>query len=192
MVCASLAIVGKNDDEPIYLRDFTSRTQAGFEEKLFGFFSVGGCSVQHHFLLQSALQTFNELVKDKQRADMDPLWLGLFYLVDNYKFYGCMTTTGLKIIAAIDDKLLHDQKELQQSKDSAVKFLLSNIHSLYVGYLLNPFNNKMGFIDSWRFDRRIDSVLDVFNNPRQSELDRLDPSYKFRKMKGNKLIETYN
>lgn len=46
----------------------------------------------------------------------------------------------------------------------------SNVHSLYVGYLLNPFNKKMGIIDSHRFDRRIDSVLDAFNSPRQSEL----------------------
>jgi len=124
MSCLSLTIINKNDDYPIYLRDFSTRAQAGFEENIFGLSSVNGCSVQHSFLLQLALKKFNRVLKDRKRKSMVSTWVGLFLNIHRCKFYGYISMSGLKIIAGIDGKDFPGQMGLFNLKETGIKLLL--------------------------------------------------------------------
>ena len=48
------------------------------------------------------------------------MWVGFLCLVDEYRFYGYITNTNVKIIVAVEDDLLPGS-EMQIVRDSEVK-----------------------------------------------------------------------
>jgi len=187
MSLVSLTIVGKASDEVRYVREFSSPAAAkdgssimDFEEELFGFLSGDqnsppsrSCSIRHQFLLQSAFEIFDDAInkrlskkiaKDRNETNAATgLWIGFLCLVEEFRFYGYMTATGIKIITATKDSFSLDQKHLQISNDEKLKETMTKIHYLYVDYLLNPFAERMGLITSRRFDQGVKSLVLSFN-----------------------------
>lgn len=112
--------------------------------------------------LQSALSNINDGTK---YDGLHRMAVCLLCCADDCRFYGFTTNTSLKIIIAVEDNILPDEVQLQKSKDEEVKAILSRVHSLYVNYLLNPFNSTSGKITSQRFDRGIEGIVSEFNGP---------------------------
>jgi len=103
---------------------------------------------------------------------------------------GYITTTKLKIVAVFEDDVLSDLPIEQQEKDALIKAFMvrrslpislfgvpyvisnrsapllfqANVHTVYVDYLLNPFN-KVGEtkIESESFDKAICNAAKNFN-----------------------------
>jgi hypothetical protein len=74
-----------------------------------------------------------------------------------------MTTTQIKFILTVyDDAVTHDQKAV----DESIKQLFANIHRLYVGYTLNPFNPINAPISSARFDSEVEDCVVAYNKTR--------------------------
>lgn len=129
--------------------------------------SANDCSLRHQFILQSSLEKMNQDIKfDKQLRTtfndqfqgIEYMWVGLICPIDEYRVYGYITNTNVKIIAAVEDVFLPEQKDLQQMRDEEIKKIFKNIHGSYVDYLLNPFSNKHGKIKSQRFDARMEEL----------------------------------
>ena len=88
------------------------------------------CSLRHQFLLQSALEKMNEDVKfenqlrttfDRQFVGNDYMWIGFICPIDEYRMYGYITNTNVKIIVAVEDDILSEQEDLQKMRDTEIR-----------------------------------------------------------------------
>mmetsp|Transcript_19148 Transcript_19148/g.28682 ORF Transcript_19148/g.28682 Transcript_19148/m.28682 type:complete len:204 (+) Transcript_19148:128-739(+) len=125
------------------------------------------CSVRHQFLLQSGLEKMNEDVKfenqlrttfDRQFVGNDYMWIGFICPIDEYRLYGYVTNTNVKIIVAVEDDILSEQEDLQKMRDTEIRKIFKRIHQYYVDYLQNPFASKRGKIKSRRFTERMQQI----------------------------------
>jgi hypothetical protein len=74
-------------------------------------------------------------------------YLGLLYPTEEFKVYGCVTMTRVKLILALDDNA--------NPKDSDVKQFFAKFHGLYVDAACNPFYTLDDKLDSKRFEREV-------------------------------------
>ena len=105
MALTSLAIIDKNVDEPIYIREFNGGGNIDdgldFEQELLGFSTPGNkitnnlwndCSLRHQFLLQTALDRFCETTKEEMKNSTghgsDAMFVGFLCMADEFRCYG--------------------------------------------------------------------------------------------------------
>ena len=90
-----------------------------------------GCSLKQQSILHAALDRFMHLVgpppgfgwRTPGTTGTDAMFVGLLCPVEDYRVYGYMTTTKIKIIAVVeDDDSVHPSE--QQTMDDRVKALL--------------------------------------------------------------------
>lgn len=190
MALVSLVIIDKNY-EPIYMKDFVETptnpsildADGPFEFEQGPMFQMDAsnksssgsfsCSLRHQFVLHGAMDRFEALAgpqptnKFSWRAPgtMGPeaMWVGLICPVEDMRVYGYVTTTKLRFMAIVEDAFLPDQINQQEARETELKNLMYNIHSLYVEYTLNPFSKIEGPIESQRFDTSVDSFVSAFN-----------------------------
>ena len=168
MSVLGLAILGKNN-EPLYLCDTTfalddvdnnSDTNAESDD-LFGFSEKlreqrHSLPLRYQLFVHAALDWLEEevdlqnglmpvLISNKQH----PHWLGLLYNVDDGgpSVYGYITATNIKFLLLL--------AKYEKNDENKVKDLLADIHQSYIAYVMNPFSNATGFIESPGFDEKI-------------------------------------
>jgi len=208
MSLVSICFVGK-DNEPLYLRDFTSTAEPASEptesstEDPFGFFeetpqskTCMSCSLHYQFLMHASLDRFEELTgpssgnanawRTPGSTGNDAMWVGLLCPVDDFRVYGYLTTTNIKLIGVLsvkDDPSFGQELVLNSTsagmgsgggagsnsgnstkREAELKTMFANIHSLYVEYTLNPFSKLKSQIVSRRFDHGLERLVAVFNN----------------------------
>lgn len=110
------------------------------------------------------VSTATNINKDKTIAETantnaSSMFRGLICVLDDYRFYGYVTNTAVKIIVAVKDDILTLEKELGEARDDMIRSLLSEIHDCYVGYRLNPFSAKYGRITSTKFITQMNNIL---------------------------------
>ncbi len=101
-------------------------SEGGSEDYNFNNFN---CSIRHQFLLQSALERMNQEIKFenqlrttyRQFVGNGYMWIGSICLMDEYRFYGYITNTNVKMIVAVEDDLLPEQEELQKMRDMEIR-----------------------------------------------------------------------
>mmetsp|Transcript_31219 Transcript_31219/g.93578 ORF Transcript_31219/g.93578 Transcript_31219/m.93578 type:complete len:205 (-) Transcript_31219:245-859(-) len=157
----------------------------GFDEDgEVGFGAAGGtggraaapydCSLRQQLILHSALDRFDELTAPGVRRPNTPaagtpasdaMWLGLLCPVDDLRVYGYLTTTKVRIVAAIEDSFLPDEAQRQKSREAKIKNLVAKVHSLYVEHTLNPFAaaGRETMIESRRFHDGVKRLVGAFN-----------------------------
>jgi len=124
----------------------------------------------------------------------DAMWVGLLCPVDDFKVYGYLTTTSIKILAVMEDdesyfsqkfnqggtagvgsssqhlqQMQTNMQISQQIRESELKVLFAKVHSLYVEYTLNPFTKIKAPIVSNRFDQGLQNLVHAFNNKKSNE-----------------------
>jgi len=187
MTIQSIAIVSETPitqkQDLVYIQSFSSKCNASaignetvFEEDLFGFDvsdylnqdQEGGatgslCSLRHQFLLHSALELFGNASKDRNSTSSthSALFIGFICALDDFRFYGYRTNTGVKIIVSVKDDILPSKHDSQKARDDYIESALVQIHSTYVEYMMNPFNAKQGSIRSKRFQQQIDQIASM-------------------------------
>lgn len=178
MSVLGIAILGKRN-EPLYLCD-TTRLQEGFapadhDNDAFGFTTQlseqrNSLPLSRQLIIHAALDWLEELV-DLQNGLMPvvrtstqhPHWLGLLYQVDDadgQAIYGYITATNVKFLLLLSKS--------DKTIENAVKDLLADIHQSYIAYVMNPFSNTGGPIDSRRFDEKLKVVVTDFEKSRTS------------------------
>lgn len=91
------------------------------------------CSLRHQFLLQAALESMNQEIVFENRLrksfsrsfqGADYMWIGIICTLDEYRFYGYITNTNVKIVVSVKDDIFPEQIAAQQSRDGAIKKIL--------------------------------------------------------------------
>lgn len=161
------------------------------EDDVFGFLEnartgdlAQSLPIQHQFLVHAALDRLDEIlnvtksppelgvklsgmpVRRKPNPSMGPHWLGvLLNVADEWKVYGHVTATNMKIFALTT---------AESKDDERVKIFLEQIHSLVIAYIMNCFHSvrEFGAIRSQRFDRGVKDAVSAYYNPPAEEEDK--------------------
>lgn len=180
MALVSLTLIGK-ENVPLYAREFTADAntkyhvegQLAFEDEFFGKSGLDcDCSLRQQFLLNAALDRFEELAgpqammrwRTPGSTGSDAMWVGLICPVEEFRVYGYLSTTKIKFLAVVEDSILPDQIQQQQSQEAKLKALFVNLHNLYVEYRLNPFSDvNCNIITSKHFDEGVTRICNAYN-----------------------------
>ncbi|GIL72663.1 hypothetical protein Vretimale_4364 [Volvox reticuliferus] len=138
-----VAFIGPQNN-PIYLRSMDPATDDQY--------------LKLHYIVHCALDAVEEKVLLKRGpGDSQDAYLGLLYPTEDYRVYGYLTNTHVKIILLLDDEA--------PIKDEAVLRVLRRLHSLYVDTTSNPFH-KFGLpITSPRFDAQLEQIVALYPRP---------------------------
>jgi hypothetical protein len=98
-------------------------------------------TLKYHFLANMALDVFLSPLYDGE-----PGVPSLMFIQDGVNVYGYETNTGLKILVGTNG-------EIDQSYDVIFK----KLHKLYLGIVVNPFNN--GAINEDKLSKRVTQVI---------------------------------
>ena len=95
------------------------------------------CSIRHQFRMQSALEKLNQDIQfennlrisfNQQFRGIEYMWIGLICPIDEYRFYGYITNTNVKIIVSVLDDISPEKQEAQTTRDDEIKkTLVSNL-----------------------------------------------------------------
>lgn len=107
------------------------------------------------YLMHASLDIVQE--KAEQPTSRDN-FLGVLYQCEQYKIYGLMSTTKVKILLMISQRYNQNQP-----RENDIRFMLKSIHKAYVdATAMNPFYKPNEPVKS----KRLDSYLDtIFTNP---------------------------
>lgn len=156
--------------------------------------SFHDCSLHFQFILHASLDRLEEMTAPGQRwrtpgaTGSEAMWVGLLCPVENYRVYGYLTTTNIKILAIMEDygvmmsdglnynngvsgggmdlgdNGINNNSSGDGSRDGDLKALFAKVHGMYVEYTLNPFTKIKAPIVSNRFDTGVHNVVSGFNN----------------------------
>uniref|UniRef100_A0A6B2LQG9 Trafficking protein particle complex subunit 2-like protein n=1 Tax=Arcella intermedia TaxID=1963864 RepID=A0A6B2LQG9_9EUKA len=124
----AVAVVSRKNN-PLYLKTF-----------------VKDNALKFHFIVHSSLDVIEEKVKKSEKQS----YLGLLYPTEDYKVYGYITNTGVKMILVAS--------ETASPKDPDVKVFFQNFHKLFVNATSNPFYENNSKIESPSFDSAISQL----------------------------------
>eukprot|EP00128_Syssomonas_multiformis_P002323 Colp12_sorted_trinity150504_noHs@18647 len=130
-----IAVIGKNNS-PLYIR-------GTFAEK----------DLKFHYIIHTSLDVVEEKMSAaKGNTDM---YLGLLYPMEDYRVYGYVTNTKIKMIAVIND---YDTAV----KDSEIKTFFRRLHTLYTDMVCNPFYTPGDKIESPAFQKGVSQLMESF------------------------------
>mmetsp|Transcript_11867 Transcript_11867/g.30306 ORF Transcript_11867/g.30306 Transcript_11867/m.30306 type:complete len:87 (+) Transcript_11867:65-325(+) len=78
------------------------------------------------------------------------MYLGLLYPTEDYKVFGYLTGTNVKLILVADSF---------NAKEAVVKKVFRDLHSAYIDAVSNPFYNPGKKIESKSFEQRVDRAV---------------------------------
>lgn len=179
MSLVSLAIVGK-DNTPLYLRDFTPTScMTGTATKNNNSLNDGqrnlsyfwmqddqhqsdgsviflnhSMSLENEFIMFAALDLFEDAASS---AEIKSMWIGYIGSMNDYKIYGYLTATKIKIMVSITQ-----ENEEEFRREAGLKSLFSDVHNMFIQYTLNPLNSLLTEIKSSRFDRALTDIVNEY------------------------------
>eukprot|EP00904_Undaria_pinnatifida_P004109 jgi/Undpi1/1369/HiC_scaffold_11.g04761.m1 len=84
------------------------------------------------------------------------MFLGHLCPIDEYRVYGYMTSTRLKLLAVLED--------VNDIREPELKRVFSVVHDLYVSYLRNPFAALAKPVESAKFRLAVDRQINDYNS----------------------------
>jgi len=126
---AAVAVVSRKNN-PLYLKTF-----------------VKDGALKFHFIVHSALDVVEEKGKKSEKLTT---YLGLLYPTEDYKVYGYITNTGVKMILVATEN--------SNPKDPDVKQFFQQFHRFYVNVTSNPFYETNTKIESAVFDKAVSAL----------------------------------
>lgn len=111
------------------------------------------------YLMHISLDIVQE--KAEQPTSRDN-FLGVLYQCEQYKIYGLMSTTKVKILLMINQRYNQNQP-----RENDIRLMLKNIHKAYIdATAMNPFYKSNEPVKS----KRLDSYLDtIFTDPNSGQ-----------------------
>lgn len=99
----------------------------------------------------------------------DSMWIGLLCPLEEMRIYGYLTNTNIKFMIIIKDTITTSIEI--SARETELKLFFTNIHELYVEYMLNPFSNIKTKIISKRFDSGVQNCVNVCNKKYMNDND---------------------
>ncbi|CAN0322003.1 unnamed protein product [Ectocarpus sp. 12 AP-2014] len=148
IVC--IAIIGRQN-EPLFLRTYTDAE--GEEEE--------DANLRLHNIVHSSLDVVGERKVGRKGASgaadvSTDMFLGHLCPIDEYRVYGYMTSTRLKLLAVLED--------VNDIREPELKRVFSTVHNVYVNYLRNPFSPLAKPVDSAKFRLSVDRQINDYNS----------------------------
>ncbi|CAM9975519.1 unnamed protein product [Ascophyllum nodosum] len=148
IVC--IAVVGRKN-EPLFLRTYTDADGEEEEED---------ATHRLHNIVHSSLDVVGDKKAKKRPSGvtdaLTDMFLGHLCPIDEYRVYGYMTSTRLKLLAVLED--------VNDIRESDLKKVFASIHDLYVNNLRNPFSPLAKPIDSAKFRLAVDRQINEYNS----------------------------
>lgn len=99
----------------------------------------------------------------------DSMWIGLLCPLEEMRIYGYLTNTNMKFMTIIKDTITTSPEI--SARETELKLFFTNIHQLYVEYMLNPFSNIKTKIISKRFDVGLQNCVNICNKKYMNDDD---------------------
>ncbi|XP_004345389.1 hypothetical protein CAOG_05799 [Capsaspora owczarzaki ATCC 30864] len=159
-----LAIVGKSN-EPLFLKSFhraqdgagaasTAAAAAAAAAGAAGSGSGASAAVpgsdsdlKYHYIVHTALDVVEEKVTTITKVASE-LYLGLLYPAEEYKVYGYVTNTRVKLIAVWEEGN-------PALREMDVRSFFRRLHDIYADMLCNPFYTPGDKITAVSFDKQV-------------------------------------
>eukprot|EP00529_Nitzschia_sp_RCC80_P033611 CAMPEP_0113464350 /NCGR_PEP_ID=MMETSP0014_2-20120614/13158_1 /TAXON_ID=2857 /ORGANISM="Nitzschia sp." /LENGTH=210 /DNA_ID=CAMNT_0000356433 /DNA_START=63 /DNA_END=695 /DNA_ORIENTATION=- /assembly_acc=CAM_ASM_000159 len=139
------------------------------------------CSVRQQFIMYAALDRLDQLAgpppgygwrnnnkNSVNNGGADGMFVGLLCPAEDQRVYGYVSTTKIKFLLVTEDDGTSNPVSSSTSENDSnsenIKLLLTQIHELYIEDMLNPFKIIGSPITSRRFERRIEELVQTFNN----------------------------
>mmetsp|Transcript_20635 Transcript_20635/g.30320 ORF Transcript_20635/g.30320 Transcript_20635/m.30320 type:complete len:145 (+) Transcript_20635:101-535(+) len=123
----ALSIVTR-EGKPVYLKSFEPKDE-----------------IKYHFIIHAALDYF-----DEKQAQEKSSYLGNIAYIEDYRLYGYIANSGIKIILCTDDG-----KPIGSGDRKA---FFDGVQQAYIDYAANPFVRENTAIVSKTFDARIERL----------------------------------
>nr|CAG4712221.1 unnamed protein product [Naegleria fowleri] len=140
----SLAIIGKKNN-PLFLKVYKS--------------SEAEDPLKYHYIAHTALDIVEEKINNRKTTNtQNDMYLGLLFPTEIYKVFGYITNSDVKflLIIAGDDYQ-------QTDRDSEIRSLFQQLHSLYIDCISNPFYTFGEKIESLQFAISARSLVQGYN-----------------------------
>jgi len=133
--CVAIVAPGNN---PLYIQTFRADNRiSGMQED----------PIKFHYILHCSLDAFEEKAVSTSGSDS---YLGLLYPTEDYKVYGYLTSTHVKLILVTHNF---------NSKETSVRKVFESLHAAYIDAISNPFYTPGKKIESKAFERRVDDIV---------------------------------
>lgn len=139
---ACVAVVGPANN-PLFIQTYRSdNVVTGMQED----------PIKFHYILHCSLDAFEEKASSSEKSrDNKDSYLGLLYPTEDYKVYGYLTSTHVKLIL-----VMHT---FNTSKEGDVRQVFQSLHSAYIDAVSNPFYTPGKKIESKVFERKVDEIV---------------------------------
>lgn len=99
------------------------------------------------------IHTSLDVVEEKtKRPESKDLYLGLLYLIEDYRIYGFITNTKIKILIIIETSN-------QQYQDPEIKIMFKKLHTCFISATCNPFYEIGTQIKSKKFEDLVKTLM---------------------------------
>ncbi|CAM9145821.1 unnamed protein product [Choristocarpus tenellus] len=149
IVC--FAAIGRQN-EPLFLRTYTDTDKE----------DDGDSMLRLHNIVHSSLDVFNERRGNRRTnggvgggVGVGDMSLGHLCPIDEYRVYGYVTSTRVKLVAVLEDSNVIREADLNK--------VFVTVHDFYVNYLRNPFSPLAKPIVSERFRLAVDRQVNDYN-----------------------------
>ncbi|TMW68311.1 hypothetical protein Poli38472_005779 [Pythium oligandrum] len=128
-----VAVIGAANS-PLFIRTFEEDEDLGF-----------------HYIAHVALDIIEEKVRGASNiAAKDDMYLGFLGPIEDYRVYGYVTNTSVKLVAILEDSPV---------RESELRSFFSELHKLYVNAVSNPFAPIGERITSQQFDKKVYNLV---------------------------------
>mmetsp|Transcript_66019 Transcript_66019/g.130918 ORF Transcript_66019/g.130918 Transcript_66019/m.130918 type:complete len:150 (-) Transcript_66019:30-479(-) len=146
MPLSGVAVLGK-ENNPLYIRAHRQHAD----------------QLRFHYIVHTALDFLEDKVGAQRQAgpatpsgntpSKHDCYLGLLYPIEEFRVYGYLSNSRIKLIAVSDD---------EEVKDGEMKALFRRLHALYVDTVSNPFHTSdTELSDCASFDRQVERIVEA-------------------------------
>ena len=159
-----IAIIGKNN-EPLYLFDCGNKVAVANESFNEDFHSLSqqrptSLPLNLQLVVFAALDGLEEAVSTGQTKQQPiiknpnvsmPNWVGFLMELGGHAVYATVSATNIKFLALTQGKA---------SSTKEIHLFLKEIHQHFIAYVMNPFANTRGPVNSKLFDEKVQKSVD--------------------------------
>mmetsp|Transcript_17063 Transcript_17063/g.47755 ORF Transcript_17063/g.47755 Transcript_17063/m.47755 type:complete len:148 (+) Transcript_17063:78-521(+) len=141
----AVAVLGR-ENNPLYMRAFGELSMDST------------ATLRFHFIVHAAIDYIEEKLGQAKTSPGNTapkldMYLGFLYPIEEYRVYGYMTNSRVKLITVLDD---------EEVKDSEMRALFRRLHTLYVDTISNPFHKLDSELNGCAsFEKQVGRVVEA-------------------------------
>jgi len=131
-----VAVIGK-ENYPLFIKTISADNELKF-----------------YYTVHTSLDVVEEKISSvgKNTNDLRELYLGLLYPTEDYKVYGYVTNTKIKLVIVVESSNT-------TLRDNEIRSMFRKLHNAYVDMLCNPFYIPGENVTSKSFEKVVNSMM---------------------------------